>query len=266
MPGITTGVAGYIVSRMGVDYGSRILFVFAFFSMASGVAVRWFLLKETSPDPKGREDLSTVSYREAFAALLHNARLRNVFLAQTALFLAGYLLFNFVPRFLVDGSGGLGLSEGASSIIPTARAVVFTLFPVLVTMNVREKNAASLVLVGIAVLAAGTVLHAVIPAGSLLLAAAASVVYGAGMGVSRPAMEALLGLAIPPRLRARLMSMVWTACMGGTGAASLAAGLVYDRLGPRMMMLAVAALTLAALAPAVSLWRSGPRKRRKSPR
>jgi MFS family permease len=255
MPGITTGFAGWIISQQGTIDGTRLLFIIAFFSMSTGVGIRWFLLKETSPNPKKQMDLSSVSYKEALAALWGNNRLAAVLLMQFILFTTGMVMATFFPRFLVDKEGGLGLSEALSSIIPTVQAAMLTVFPLVMTVNVKERNAPMLASMGVGVLAVGMALYVILPAGSIVLAAAAMLVLGCGMGMGRPVAESLVGVTIPPRLRARLMGLLWGVSMGGSGVGLLMSGYIYDYFGPRTLFGIVAAAIAAAFAMAVTVWR-----------
>lgn len=230
LPGPTVLLAGLLVRRAGVITGTRLIFAGAAVLMSTGVLLRQMLLAETRPRDTVRT--AEVSYAEALGAIVRNRAVLLALVLQALTYAGGMVGYNFLPLYYTDPNG-LNLPEGVSAALPTTASTLMLLGVLAAAVLAGSRRSPRLVCAGAALVTAGVAAVSLLPAGSLLLAALAVTASGFGAGLARPSQEAVLGLVVPPRLRAKIMGISYTLAMGAGIVGGPVAGAVFRHFGAR---------------------------------
>jgi MFS family permease len=256
--GIATVFAGPVLDRFGLVPALRVLYVAGFVIMTAMFAVRHWLLTETSAGAELNGLHAGTTWAQDFrrhlavvAAAARNAEFRRL--------AAGYVLVNFAAGMgfvqVLFLNNVLQLTMTEISLLPPVAAVAAIVLYRFALPRLRADNERPALGISLLVLAAGTFMLALLPAGRLGLVLVASALAAGGSYMYGVCVNAAMNNRMGLLHKADLFSAVQLLSAGVAIPAGCVAGYAFA-LSPRLALvliglavLAAATVTVPALGP-----------------
>jgi MFS transporter, DHA1 family, tetracycline resistance protein len=248
--GMDAPLAGLLVGRFGLVPAMRGLYVFAFVVLITMFLVRNRMLTETSVGvARMRESRrapvlgALADYRRVAGLLLRRPLTIVAFFISTLVSIHGVLRGTFFAILLTEG---LGFRDALIAVFPALGAGVTLVVYLLVLPSVSRRGTAFPLVLGLALSAAGGLLLALSPAGSILVVTLSTVLSAAGAAIIVPHSDSLVANTVPEPDRAAVMSLYYMLVFGASSPFGWLGGVLFAR-GARLPFLLAAGVLGAAL-------------------
>jgi len=138
---LSTPVAGLIIGSLGIDAGTRMLFLIAFTSLIPLYAIRMIFLRETEFGKqimKERSFTGLNGYRDSLTVIMRN-RIILVLLLMSMIGSFYYASVTYRPLFLIN-ENGLGLSDELASLVPAASSISSLIMASFIVPKISSKS------------------------------------------------------------------------------------------------------------------------------
>lgn len=254
--GVLTPLAGYLVRRLGIIAGERVLMIFAVVSMTAMVLIRHRMLRETKIGLEILADRAqyggaskgiAVFYGRTIGALRERPRARWVLLAvilyNTFFTFGSYNSLYYAP-YLTEA---LQLDRAVISLLGGINSAVLILVLALLIPALKPGRRWSAMFRGLSFQAASLFMFIIIPRRSLLWAAGCVVIFAYGFGLFKAFIDPLLAEVTEGKARAGLYSLMSMATMSLCTVLGLISGDLYH-FRPALLYLVCLGILLASMA------------------
>ena len=212
---LSTPVAGYLIGIFGVDFGMRILFAFAFVSIASMIVIRQVYLREPMMGYEIMKEKKIAGLKGYLSSLsiIYKNKVITALLLSSAISSIYNSICIYLSLFLIAGNG-LDLTEELASIMPSAISFSALILNLFIVPRITTRSACSKALILSYLFGAiGLALLICSPKGFLYSVFLSGILLGiyqvSAFSVSRTFLTNEIELA-DPKARAKILSVVIT--------------------------------------------------------
>lgn|GEM_PF-436227 len=137
---LSTPVAGYVIGTLGIDAGTRTLFLLTFLCLVPMFIIRLFFLRETEFGKqimKERSFTGLNGYKDSLSVIRRNRTIL-VLLLMSMIGSFYYASITYRPLFLIN-ENGLGLSDELASLVPAASSISSLIMASFVVPKIASK-------------------------------------------------------------------------------------------------------------------------------
>jgi DHA1 family tetracycline resistance protein-like MFS transporter len=137
---LSTPVAGYVIGSLGIDAGTRMLFLLTFAVLVPMFAIRFVFLRETEFGKqimKERSFAGLGGYKDSLAVIKRNRTIL-VLMLMSVLSSFYYASVTYRPLFLIN-ENGLGLSDELASLVPAASSISSLIMASFIVPKITSK-------------------------------------------------------------------------------------------------------------------------------
>jgi MFS family permease len=211
--GFVAPLAGILIARFTLVPTTRGLYLFAVAMFSIKAFVTFFLTKETAQGRIKMEETRGASLLSSLRG--YGAVLRKVLRSPDTLYLGAIMIILNVAGMVSASFWGilatkkLGLPDSAISYFPFIKSTVLILMLFLATPSLAKLHFRIPMAVGFALYAAAMALYATAPVGGFAFLVAGAILEAGGMAVANPLVDRMNVLAVDPKERARIQSMLF---------------------------------------------------------
>jgi len=242
---LSTPIAGYVIGSLGIDAGTRMLFLLTFVVLVPMFAIRMVFLRETEFGKqimKERSFAGLGGYRDSLVVIKRN-RTIFVLLLMSVLSSFYYASVTYRPLFLIN-ENGLGLSDELASLVPAASSISSLIMASFIVPKITSKAGYIKTLaLGYGLGCVSLLWLSLSPKGDLLSAVLSSVLLGVFSATAFSVFRAFLTNEIEAadsKARAKILSIAGTLTSLFGLPAPILVGYLFS-LNPRIPFMVVSA-------------------------
>jgi len=242
---LSTPIAGYVIGSLGIDAGTRMLFLLTFVVLVPMFAIRMVFLRETEFGKqimKERSFAGLGGYRDSLVVIKRNCTIF-VLLLMSVLSSFYYASVTYRPLFLIN-ENGLGLSDELASLVPAASSISSLIMASFIVPKITSKAGYIKTLaLGYGLGCVSLLWLSLSPKGDLLSAVLSSVLLGVFSATAFSVFRAFLTNEIEAadsKARAKILSIAGTLTSLFGLPAPILVGYLFS-LNPRIPFMVVSA-------------------------